>query len=140
MNKPKVIVICGPTASGKTALSIELAKNWKRIHDNPYQQAHRGTSLVLCCYYRNISGQWFESKLTRDIGFAYDEITKEKTKENLNEFTFPPRLIDSDTDFSLQLLSPQASPQYRFEPVSEEYVQSVLEKYKDEWPELFYDD
>lgn len=26
MNKPKVIVISGPTASGKTALSIELAK------------------------------------------------------------------------------------------------------------------
>ena len=26
MNKPKVIMICGPTASGKTALSIELAK------------------------------------------------------------------------------------------------------------------
>ena len=26
MNKPTVIVICGPTASGKTALSIELAK------------------------------------------------------------------------------------------------------------------
>ena len=25
-NKPKVIVICGPTASGKTSLSIELAK------------------------------------------------------------------------------------------------------------------
>ena len=26
MNKQKVVVICGPTASGKTALSIELAK------------------------------------------------------------------------------------------------------------------
>ena len=26
MDKPKVIVICGPTASGKTELSIELAK------------------------------------------------------------------------------------------------------------------
>ena len=26
MEKEKVIVICGPTASGKTALSIELAK------------------------------------------------------------------------------------------------------------------
>ena len=26
MNKPKVVVICGPTASGKTTLSIELAK------------------------------------------------------------------------------------------------------------------
>ena len=26
MSKPVVIVICGPTASGKTALSIELAK------------------------------------------------------------------------------------------------------------------
>lgn len=28
--KPKVIVICGPTASGKTALSIELAKKMNR--------------------------------------------------------------------------------------------------------------
>lgn len=28
-NKPKVIVICGPTASGKTSLSIELAKKNK---------------------------------------------------------------------------------------------------------------
>ena len=26
MEKPKVIVICGPTASGKTKLSVELAK------------------------------------------------------------------------------------------------------------------
>ena len=26
MQKPKVIIICGPTASGKTALSIKLAK------------------------------------------------------------------------------------------------------------------
>lgn len=26
MKKEKVVVICGPTASGKTALSIELAK------------------------------------------------------------------------------------------------------------------
>ena len=26
MEKKKVVVICGPTASGKTALSIELAK------------------------------------------------------------------------------------------------------------------
>ena len=26
MEKPKVIVICGPTASGKTKLSIEVAK------------------------------------------------------------------------------------------------------------------
>ena len=26
MQKPKAIVICGPTASGKTSLSIELAK------------------------------------------------------------------------------------------------------------------
>ena len=25
-SKPKVIVICGPTASGKTKLSIELSK------------------------------------------------------------------------------------------------------------------
>ena len=121
-------------------LSIKLAKNWKRVHDNPTQHAHRGTSLVLCCYYRNVSGQWFESKLIRDIAFAYDRITKEKTKENLNEFTFPPRLIDNDTEFTLQLYSAQASPQYRFKLVSEEYVKNELEKYKQDWPALFYED
>lgn len=32
MEKPKVIVICGPTASGKTALSVELAKKIGRAH------------------------------------------------------------------------------------------------------------
>ncbi len=121
-------------------LSVNLAKNWKRVHDNPSQHAHRGTSLVLCCYYRNVYGQWFESKLTREIGFAVDQITKEKTKENLNEFTFPPRLIEDNTCFTLQLHSPQASPQYRCEPVDEKYVQSVLGQYKEDWPELFYED
>ena len=30
--KEKVIVICGPTASGKTALSIELAKQMEKLY------------------------------------------------------------------------------------------------------------
>lgn len=121
-------------------LSVKLAKNWKRVHDNPSQHAHRGTSLVLCCYYRNVLGQWFESKLTREIGYAVDQITKEKTKENLNEFTFPPRLIEEDTCFTLHLHSPQTSPQFKCEPVDEKYVQSILGQYKKDWPELFYED
>ena len=47
--------------------------------------------------------------------------------------------IDSDTVFTLQLCSTQGSPQYRFEPVSEEYVHTVLEEYKQNWPYLFYE-
>ena len=37
--KPKVVVIVGPTASGKTALSIELAKriNGEIISSDPMQ-------------------------------------------------------------------------------------------------------
>ena len=38
MEKPTVIVICGPTASGKTALSIELAK---KIDFKPITLGHR---------------------------------------------------------------------------------------------------
>ncbi len=30
MNKPQIIVICGPTASGKTSLGIELANKINR--------------------------------------------------------------------------------------------------------------
>ena len=32
--KPKVVVIVGPTASGKTALSIELAKKISEEYNN----------------------------------------------------------------------------------------------------------
>ena len=38
INKPKVIVIGGPTASGKTALSIALAKKYTRLVDEKYQK------------------------------------------------------------------------------------------------------
>ncbi len=41
MIKSNVIVICGPTASGKTALSIELAKKNKRRN-------------YICRFYANI--------------------------------------------------------------------------------------
>ena len=49
MSKPKVIVICGPTASGKTALSIELAKkiNGEIISADSmqiYKEMNRGTA------------------------------------------------------------------------------------------------
>ena len=51
MHKPKVIVICGPTASGKTALSIELAKkiNGKIISCDSmqiYKDMNIGTAKV----------------------------------------------------------------------------------------------
>ena len=39
MSKPKVIVICGPTASGKTVLSIELAK---KINGEKHGKKWRG--------------------------------------------------------------------------------------------------
>ena len=49
MSKPKVIVICGPTASGKTALSIELAKkiNGEKISADSmqiYKEMNIGTA------------------------------------------------------------------------------------------------
>lgn len=44
-------------------LSENLRKNWERIKKNPSQHHYRGTNIVIHVFYRNISGQWFESKL-----------------------------------------------------------------------------
>ena len=45
MEKQKVIVICGPTASGKTALSIELAKKIFSLYI-----PHTVNPIYLCAY------------------------------------------------------------------------------------------
>ncbi len=45
-NKPLVIVLLGPTASGKTALAIELAKKFKLdIHNIDSRQLYRGMDI-----------------------------------------------------------------------------------------------
>ena len=51
MDKPTVIVICGPTASGKTALSIELAKqiNGEIISADSMQLKKRCKVLTTIC-------------------------------------------------------------------------------------------
>ena len=55
--KEKVIVICGPTASGKTALSIELAKqiNGEVISADSMQKRDAGnrTSFIRFCFTRS---------------------------------------------------------------------------------------
>jgi tRNA dimethylallyltransferase len=46
MSKPKIIAIVGPTASGKTALSIELAKRWSgEVISADSRQVYRGLDI-----------------------------------------------------------------------------------------------
>lgn len=57
--KPKVIVIVGPTASGKTSLSIELAKQIKG-------------EIISCELYANIIKIWI---------YVQQSLQKKKCKE-----------------------------------------------------------
>ena len=52
MEKPKVIVICGPTASGKTKLSVELAK--------------KIDGEIICCD---------SMQIYKDMNIKYEDIT-----------------------------------------------------------------
>ena len=117
-------------------LLASMQKNWKRLETNPYQHSFRGTELVIQVFYKNLNGQWFESKLTREIVWAFDEITKTKTKHNLNEFTFPPREITPEDSFELQMTSPYLSP-LQVHMVNREEVDKALSPYKKEWPDIF---
>ena len=119
-----------------TDLAATMDKNWERIKNNPYQPSFHGTEIIIQVYYKNLNDQWFESRLKQEIAWGYDNYTKNKTKHNLNEFTFPPRVVKNEDEFELQLCSPKLSP-LNIQMVSREEVEKELLKYKDEWPDVF---
>lgn len=119
-----------------TDLAITMDKNWERIKKNPEQSHCHGTELIIQVFYRNLNDQWFESRLTQEIGWAYDDYTKKKTRYNLNEYTFPPREVKAEDQFELQLSSPWLSP-LSISMVSSEEVEKALSKYKNKWPDVF---
>ena len=100
-------------------LMICMKKNWKRLATNPYQSAYRGTELVIQVFYKNLNGQWFESKLIREVGWA-----------------FPPREITAGDSFELQMVSPYLSP-LQVHMVNREEVDKALSPYKEDWPDVF---
>ena len=96
MEKPKVIVICGPTASGKTALSIELAKkiNGEIISADSmqiYKDMDIGTAKPTVEEMQNIkhylidcvspSVRYSVADFKKDATFAIEEILKDDTKK-----------------------------------------------------------
>ncbi|MBE6122434.1 MAG: hypothetical protein E7190_06945 [Erysipelotrichaceae bacterium] len=117
-------------------LTIAMDENWKRIKSKPYSHHVRGTEIVIQAFYKNISGQWFETKLQQEVCWGYDTLTEEKTKENINEFTFPPRELTENDRFQLCLASPYLSPQL-IHMVNEDEATKVLEAYKKDWPDSF---
>ena len=54
--KPKVIAIAGPTASGKTKMAIELAKQIEQLLDNGVQMTYEGHTGVWTQTARNATG------------------------------------------------------------------------------------
>ena len=113
-----------------------LQKDWKRLATDPYQNHFRGTELVIQVFYKNLNGQWFESKITQEIAWAFDETTKKMTNHNLNEFTFPPRAVTMKDSFELQLVSLNLSP-LQVHMVDQKKVDKALIPYKDDWPDVF---
>ena len=117
-------------------LTIMMNKNWRRIKENPTIHHYPGTEIQIRVFYKNMNEQWFETFLSQEVAWAYDEITKKETKYDLNEFTFPPRVLKDENSFTLQLVSESLSP-LQIHMVKEEYVKEKLDEYKDRWPELF---
>ena len=103
MEKPKVIVICGPTASGKTALSIELAKkiNGEIISADSmqiYKDMDIGTAKPTVEEMQNIkhylidcvspSVRYSVADFKKDATFAIEEILKkDKDFSNIKEIS-----------------------------------------------------
>ena len=48
-------------------LEISHAKNMKRIETNPYQEAYKGSEIILRVLYKNMMEQWFESELVQEL-------------------------------------------------------------------------
>jgi len=67
--KPKVIAIVGPTASGKTRLGIEIAKQWNgEVISVDSRQIYRGMSIGT----GKVEGEWVEAEIQK--GGSIDQL------------------------------------------------------------------
>ena len=112
-------------------LRINHEKNVKRLIVNPYQPHYRGTVLVVEVYYRNVLGQWFKNTLRQEISWLNDKHAEPRKTNNINENTIPPRLLEDNTKFELQLVSPKLSV-FETDLVEAKVVEDKLSQYKED--------
>ncbi len=110
-------------------LEITMDLNTKRLREHPTQSAYYGPTLIIEVIYKNISGQWFKYDLSSRMLWAYDDLTRKLTKHNLNEFTYPPKEIDTSTKFTM-LLESQHCMQTNIQAITDEDVTQLLNKFK----------
>ncbi len=117
-------------------LAITVDKNKKRVNETPSKHPYPGTELQIIVFYKNMNGQWFETFLSQEVAWAFGERTKEKSNQESNGFSFPPKMLNDDVSFSLRFVSRSFSP-IQMHMVKEEYVKEKLDEYKDKWPDIF---
>ena len=67
--RPKIIAIVGPTASGKTALGIEIAKKWNgEVISVDSRQVYRGMDVGTA----KPTGEWVEAEIEK--GGSIDQL------------------------------------------------------------------
>lgn len=109
--------------------------NIQRIKEEPTHHAYHGASIVIRIYYKNLMGQWCESRLSQEICWLeYIDPPKQKTHD-LNENTIPPKQIKKGDRFRAVLVSNHRVP-FSFRFITEEYANEQLIQYVDESPWL----
>ena len=52
-------------------LTIEMAKNRRRIEETPWMHSYPGTEIQIRVFYKNMNEQWFETYLSQEIACVY---------------------------------------------------------------------
>lgn len=115
------------------SLETAMKLNLERIQVSPSKHAYRGAQVIIQTFYKNVLGQWYESKLTREISWFISKDKRPSHSNNLNEFTYPPLLPDTGEHVEAQFISPRMSP-LSVNMVSEDYVLSVLSEFIEDNP------
>lgn len=116
-------------------LKLNMNLNLERIRTNPTRPHYRGTEFVIQLLYKNIIGQWFESKLITEISWLINtskNAPKNKT-HNLNENTIPPKELTPEMSFKLQFTAPRWSP-IEVNTTDVQRVKNILAPYRENLP------
>ena len=142
MQKNKVIVICGPTASGKTALSVELAKkiNGEIVSCDSmqiYKDMNIGTAKPTIEEMQGIKHYLIDyvSPQERYSVAEYKKDAKNAIKEIINKGKMP--IIVGGTGLYLDSLIYEI--EYQEIPLDEEYRQKLEEEVEQEGLETLYE-
>ncbi len=117
-------------------IQISCVKNIKRIEVDPCQTPFGGPILQICIYYKNLMGQWYETRVEQELLDVKKLVNKEgeiRKKGEVLQYTCDEKIEGQNLNDGDRLKGYMINPAYSHlshEKIAEKDVQQILNMYR----------